>query len=217
MKSLKVKQLDINNKKPSLEEISKLLDISGESNKINQLPWRDFSYQPDVRFKIAYGEKELYLKYYVNENYIRAEHGKSNQMVCEDSCVEFFVSPSTDGVYYNFEFNCIGTCLLGKGKSRKNSKVLNTKVIERIRRISTLGNKPFEERSGKFYWELTIAIPLTSFTNHKLSELKGKKFRANFYKCGDKLTEMHYLTWNRVETNNPDFHQPAFFGEIEFC
>jgi hypothetical protein len=85
------------------------------------------------------------------------------------------------------------------------------------KRISTLGNQSFEERSGKFYWELTIAIPLETFTNHKLSELKGKIFRANFYKCGDKLSEMHYLTWNRVETNNPDFHQPAFFGEIKFC
>lgn len=217
MKSLKIKRLDIDDEKPALEKISRLFDELGQGYEINQLPWKDFSYQPDVRFNIAYGEKELYLKYYVTENYIRAKHDKSNQMVCEDSCVEFFVSPSNDGVYYNFEFNCIGTCLLGKGRSRKKSKVLDPGVIEGIRRISTLGNQPFEERSGKFYWELTIAIPLESFTKHKLSELKGKKFRANFYKCGDKLSEMHYLTWNRVKTNNPDFHQPAFFGEIEFC
>lgn len=217
MKSLKVKRLDIDDEKPALEKISKLLDKLGQGNKIDQLPWKDFSYQPDVRFNIAYGGNELYLKYYVTEKHIRAKYDKSNQMVCEDSCVEFFVSPSNDGVYYNFEFNCIGTCLLGKGISRNDSKILDPGVIKGIRRVSTLGNRPFAERSGEFHWELTIIIPLESFIDHKISELKEKKFRANFYKCGDKLSEMHYLTWNRVGTNDPDFHQPAFFGEMEFC
>ncbi|MBT5542155.1 MAG: hypothetical protein HOK34_04920, partial [Gammaproteobacteria bacterium] len=26
----------------------------------------------------------------------------------------------------------------------------------------------------------------------------------------------HYLTWNPVETSNPDFHRPEFFGKLIF-
>ncbi len=39
---------------------------------------------------------------------------------------------------------------------------------------------------------------------------------ANFYKCGDKLTVPHFVTWNSIGTNKPDFHQPKFFGELYF-
>jgi hypothetical protein len=46
MKSLKVKRLDIDDEKPALEKISKLLDELGQGYEINQLPWKDFSYQP---------------------------------------------------------------------------------------------------------------------------------------------------------------------------
>jgi len=46
--------------------------------------------------------------------------------------------------------------------------------------------------------------------------LKGKIFRANFYKCGDKLTVPHYVTWNPVGTENPDYHQPEHFGLLKF-
>jgi hypothetical protein len=40
--------------------------------------------------------------------------------------------------------------------------------------------------------------------------------RANFYKCGDGTSVPHYLSWNQVITETPDFHRPEFFGEISF-
>jgi hypothetical protein len=42
---------------------------------------------------------------------------RSNQQVYEDSCVEFFVAPSNDGIYFNFEFNAIGTILMGRERA----------------------------------------------------------------------------------------------------
>ena len=41
-----------------------------------------------------------------------------------------------------------------------------------------------------------------------------KTMRANFYKCGDQSTVVHYSTWNPVETEKPDYHRPEFFGKI---
>jgi hypothetical protein len=61
-----------------------------------------------------------------------------------------------------------------------------------------------------------MAIPLTVFFHHELKELKGKVFRANFYKCGDKLAVPHYVTWNPVGTVAPDYHRPEYFGLLKF-
>ena len=47
-------------------------------------------------------------------------------------------------------------------------------------------------------------------------QLKGKTFRANFYKCGDMLSVPHYVTWNPVGTPKPDYHRPEYFGELKF-
>ncbi len=165
---------------------------------------------------IAYSEHEIFLKYYVTETYFKAEKTSSNEMVCEDSCVEFFVSPENDGIYYNLEFNAIGTCLLGEGKDRLTSTRVNPEIISKIRRLTTAGGEPIKERTGEFTWSITIAIPFEVFFRHQVKSLKGKIFRANFYKCGDMLTVPHYVTWNPVGTRNPDYHQPEHFGLLKF-
>ncbi|MCK5821573.1 MAG: hypothetical protein KAH17_06800 [Bacteroidales bacterium] len=215
MKKLLIKHLKTTSHTP-MDEISSLLDSFGVGAPISIINWDEYDYKPEVRFNIAYGKGELYVKYYVTENYVMAQKSESNQSVCQDSCVEFFVTPVSDGPYFNFEFNPIGTCLLGKGKGRHDSQVQNADIIERIRRLSSLGDKPFDEKQGKQSWTLTVAIPLDILFGSPVPNLSGKLIRANFYKCGDSLSEMHYLTWNPVGTENPDYHQPEYFGVLEF-
>jgi len=165
---------------------------------------------------IAYSDHEIFLKYYITENYFKAEKTDTNQMVCEDSCVEFFVSPEDDGIYYNMEFNAIGTCLLGIGTNRANSKRVAPEIISKIRRLTSAGTEPFREKTGVYAWTITVAIPYEVFSHHQIKDLQGKIFRANFYKCGDKLTVPHYVTWNPVGTEKPDYHQPEHFGLLKF-
>ena len=40
--------------------------------------------------------------------------------------------------------------------------------------------------------------------------------KANFYKCGDRLKQQHYLSWNPIDLPRPNFHCPEFFGELTF-
>jgi hypothetical protein len=216
MKTLKVHKLEFSTDFPDLDEISEKLDSLNIINRVGEVNWKDFSYNPEVLFSIGYTISEILLKYYVTENYFKAEKTESNQMVCEDSCVEFFVSPADDGVYYNLEFNGIGTCLLGSGTGRENSSRADPEIISRIRRKASAGKKAVKERTGEFSWTITMAIPLRVFFRHKIKDLKGKTFRANFYKCGDKLSVPHYLTWNPVGTEKPDFHRPEYFGSVKF-
>ena len=42
----------------------------------------------------------------------------------------------------------------------------------------------------------------------------GGVIRANCYKCGDLTRTPHYLAWNPVRSEAPDFHRPRDFGEM---
>jgi hypothetical protein len=198
------------------EKISAFLDTLGKED-VNVINWKEFSYRPEVRFSIAWDPQHIVYKFYVHESVIRARFTEDNAPVWQDSTVEFFVSPAEDGVYYNFEINCIGTCLAQKGRSRSPRENLQPDVIEKIRRFPSLGVAPFEEKTGDFSWDLMVMIPAEVFVDHKVEISKDKTFRANFYKCGDGLSRPHYLSWNPIDTENPDFHRPEFFGELKFC
>jgi hypothetical protein len=215
MKTHEAIKLDFDNETPDLNTISRRLDGLSR-NSIDHINWESFSYKPEAAFSIGYTEHEIMLKYYVTEDCFKAEQTESNQNVWEDSCVEFFVSPADDGLYYNFEFNGIGTCLLGAGTSRADRHRADPGIISGIRRKSSAGIVPIAEIMGKFTWTITIAVPLDVFFHHKIKTFDGKTFRANFYKCGDKLSVPHFMTWSPVKTPKPDFHRPEFFGMIRF-
>jgi hypothetical protein len=201
---------------PAMADVSALLDELCLKNPIDVINWDTFRYKPEVQFAMAYGLNEIFLKYYVKESHTKAEKSKINERVCEDSCVEFFVSPEDDGIYYNFEFNPIGTIYLGCGTGRHDSTRIENDTAAKVRTLGSLGTDPFSETDGETSWTLTIAIPFEVFTRHKIDSLKGKSFRANFYKCGDRLSNPHYVTWNPVKTEKPDFHRPEYFGKILF-
>jgi hypothetical protein len=216
MKTLTVNELKFSSTIPALDDISDQLDKLNEKHSIEEINWEGYKYKPDVKFSIGYAGNEILLKFYVTEDHFKAEKTVTNDMVCEDSCVEFFVSPSDDGIYYNIEFNGIGTCLMGSGTARQNNTKADPSIISKIRRKASPVSVPVSEKKGLFPWTITIAISSALFFHHNIKKLKGKTFRANFYKCGDKLSIPHYLTWNPVETSNPDFHQPGFFGMLKF-
>jgi hypothetical protein len=216
MKIAEVQKVELKSDYPPLEEISDILDKQKGRLMIDTINWKGYNYRPDVALSIAYSNNEIFLKYFITESYLKAEKTETNQMVCEDSCVEFFVSPEDDGIYYNMEFNAIGTCLLGSGTGRADSVRGRPEIISKIRRLSTAGNSPFKEKTGEYAWTITVAIPFEVFFHHQVKDLKGKIFRANFYKCGDKLTVPHYVTWNPVATEQPDYHRPEHFGLLKF-
>jgi len=216
VKTLEVSELKFSAEYPVLDEISRKLDGLNFTNQVDVINWKSFDYRPDVKFSIAYSRHELLLKYYVTEQWFKAEKSGTNQEVYEDSCVEFFVSPADDGIYYNLEFNAIGACLMGSGTGRENLKRTDPGIIAAIRRKGSAGEEVINEKNGEFSWTITVAIPFSVFFHHNLSGLKGLTFRANFYKCGDKLSVPHYLTWSPVETPKPDFHRPEYFGFLKF-
>ncbi len=216
MKIAEVKKLEFKSAYPELTDLSNRLDKQKERLLIETINWEAYRYKPEVMLSLGYSDREIFLKFYVTENYFKAEKTETNQMVREDSCVEFFVSSDNSSIYYNFEFNAIGTCLMEIGTGRADRKRADPGVISKVRRLASSGDKPVKEKAGTYSWTLTIAIPFEVFVTHKIKDVKGITFRANFYKCGDMLTVPHYVTWNPVGTEKPDYHRPEFFGLLRF-
>ena len=201
----------------NFNSISSILEEKTSIHKLNWLEWKDFPYQPEVGFRIGHDDSLLFLKYYVKEDHILARQTEPNSAVHRDSCVEFFLDPLQDGNYYNFEFNCIGTTHLAYHTCRGKRTFIDPKAIEqKIKTWSSLGNESFEEKSGTFEWEMVIIIPSSIFTYNKGLSFSNLISNANFYKCGDDTTKRHYLSWNPVKTQNPDFHRPKHFGVLNF-
>ncbi|MDD3966848.1 MAG: carbohydrate-binding family 9-like protein [Candidatus Marinimicrobia bacterium] len=44
--------------------------------------------------------------------------------------------------------------------------------------------------------------------------MPGSRWRANFYKCGDKTSHPHWGSWQALDILI--FHQPESFGILEF-
>jgi len=216
IKTLKVNKITIG-KTLNFKTISKALEKETNLQSINLVGWKEFPYKPKVDFRIAHIDSIMFLKFYVNESHILAKRSSPNSATHKDSCVEFFIDPMRDGNYYNFEFNCIGTTHLAYGPARSTRTFIpKEKIIKEIKTWSTLGGQPFEEKSGKFEWEMVVVIPASIFTYNEGFIFSNLIANANFYKCGDDTTKPHYLSWNPVKTENPDFHRPEFFGTLNF-
>ena len=187
-----------------------------EWQPIGVVNWREFPYCPRVWFRIAYTGSAILLHYKVTEESVAAVADRDNGNVWEDSCVEFFSSPTDDGTYYNMECNCTGTLLVGTGSSRNGRKPAPQTVLDNVQRWASLGRVSFEECIGECTWEVVLIIPTATYFKHQVKSLSGKTMRANFYKCGDKLQTPHFLSWNPIAVESPDFHRPEFFGTLRF-
>jgi hypothetical protein len=217
-KELQVSRVTFPTRLPTLGAVTKVLDAENIPFHPITCGWEEFPYKPEVNFRIAYSDHELYLQYQVREKYMLAQCDLNDDACwpANDSCVEFFVSPESDDQYLNFEFSCIGYCLIESGRKGTKRLRLPQETTVQVRRESTMGSETFEHREGDFSWTLTVAIPLSIITGQERPNLSGKTWKANFYKCGDNLKEKAYLAWSPVVVEEPSFHQPQEFGTIVF-
>lgn len=184
---------------------------------LDKVNWEDsWPYRPQVEFRIAYTDNSLFLNFRVEEDSIRALAPCDNDKIWEDSCCECFIQSGNDDIYYNIECNCVGRMLMGSGVDRKERIRAGQDVLNTISRWSSLEMDPIEERVGKQHWQLSLVIPFSAFFRHNIKSMDEKIVKANFYKCGSKLPTPHYLSWNPVIWEKPDFHRPECFGELIF-
>lgn len=141
------------------------------------------------------------------ESDIRCTYTGITDPVCQDSCLEFFFSPTEAPTYFNIEFNLNCAMYLGYGN-----------CIEDLIRLNFEGENRFEPHANRTDdgWEIFYHVPFSFvkqfFPNFKAYE--GLHFRGNCYKCGDLTPNRHYYSWSPIVGGNFRFHRPDCYGEL---
>ena len=196
-----------------------------ETLEVTHFSWPDSGHRPRTSARVLYDEQFLAVIFRVEDRYVRAVAQRFQDSVCTDSCVEFFVAPlpDSDG-YFNFEVNCGGTMLVQRcvSEAERETGQQPVEVTEEdgatIAMATSLPRIVEPEIAEPTTWTVEYHVPLALFTSYFGCEppSSGTAWRANFYKCGDKTSHPHWGSWAPVRTENPSFHQPAFFQPILF-
>lgn len=166
---------------------------------------------PKTTFKLLRGPEGLSVLMHTEERNLRAVQTEENSLVCEDSCMEFFLKPSPwDERYFNFELNPKGVMHLGIGCGRYGRT-----YIWDDREIFSIES---DAKDGD--WTLKYYIPDTFIKKH-FAEAEflstgnsSSVAKGNFFKCGEQVEFPHFAMWSECEVELPDFHIADFFGRI---
>lgn len=198
-----------------LEQVAQYLDANVEHQIIDCVNWNEqYPYKPISSFVLAVSKTRLYVFFSVISKDLRAVNTADLSPVAEDSCVEFFMQVPGCDEYWNFEFNCIGTLNASHRVERPSPTRLTSSELASIQRYASCGTEAIKEQNGTFCWDLTVSIPLLLVgidSDNLPSHIMG-----NFYKCGSKTSHPHYVSWNPITSDKPDFHRPNCFGKLWF-
>jgi hypothetical protein len=217
--------------KYKVERLSGSLTIDGDWDKaiwrdvepldINQYMGDKPKHFPKAEAKVLYDDDNVYVIFRVEDRYVRAIATEYHGRVWEDSCVEFFFRPGSDDSlgYFNLETNCGGTQLMNYSRvPRKDFDPVDVELMKQIEVAHSMPKVVEPEITEPVTWTIEYRLPVSILEQYRSIEkpAPGATWRANFYKCGDKTSHPHWLTWSVIDLPKPDFHQPSFFGTLEF-
>lgn len=199
--------------KPAWKEIEPLT--------INRYMGKKPEHWPKVQAKIAYDDESVYVIFHVEDRYIRAVAEKYHDSVWSDSCVEFFFTPGANlGLtYFNVEINCGGTMLFEYHPAGKEAVLVDPSDCGKIEIAHSLPKIVDPEITEPTTWILEYRLPMEVILKYCPAATKpapGVAWYANLYKCADKTSHPHWLTWSFVDFPEPNFHMPACFGTLLF-
>ena len=188
-----------------------------EYHTLSHTNWKKkFPYTPLAQFAIAYTPDALLIAYKATEKGFIVQYTKDQDPVFLDACMEFFVQPENDSIYYNFECNCLGYLLMQAGTTLRPRHQAPEHILNSIKRWTSIEKKQPAYAEEATSWEVALIIPYTCFYKHSINSLGGKTVRANVYKCGGKGQYEHYVSWSPIHTPRPNVHTPVFFGSMTF-
>lgn len=175
---------------------------------IDQYPWHaPDAGHPASSVRLLHDKEGLWVRFDTEEAHICATYTQPNDPVCRDSCVEFFFTPNLmDEKYLGFEINPLGTLLISVGTGPRDLTYL-----EDDRSLFPVETSYTGAASG--HWAIQYFIPYAFIRKHFSSVTDT--YKGNFMKCADGSPAPHHGCWNRIETERPQFHVPAFFGRID--
>lgn len=173
---------------------------------IDDAEWTD-SFGICAHAQLCYDDQAIYVHMWAEEQDVRATYTADDPFAkCyEDSCLEFFLAPLADDArYLNFEFNpnCAVCNEIGTHKEGRVRLLPDADVLAASSARTDDG------------WEIFYKVPFDYIRTlyPAFEAAPGMQMSGNFYKCGNLTVNKHYLTWNPIDSDTPNFHVPASFG-----
>jgi hypothetical protein len=176
---------------------------------------------PLVQARLGYDEAALAVIFRVEDQYVLARAGQHQDIVCTDSCVEFFFAPGKDisAGYFNLEMNGGGIMLFHfQTIPRRDAVALDPDRVARVEVAHSLPSTVDPEIAEPVTWTVEYRLPVAALEGFCPIDrpAAGVVWRANFFKCADASSHPHWLTWATVNRPQPDFHVPGDFGQLVF-
>ena len=185
---------------------------------------RSSEHRPRTRGRVLFDGANLLARFEVDDRYVISRSTQFQDMVCLDSCVEFFFQPLPQLGHFNFEINCGGTFLMyyvedptrtPRGLAKYTP--LDAGLAEAITIRHSMPAVVLPERQEPTTWSVAARIPLSVVEpfigQHQY--LASNQWRGNFYKCADHSSHPHWASWSPLgEALN--FHDRAHFGALQF-
>jgi len=135
------------------------------------------------------------------------------EMVCLDSAMEAFFSfteqgqvPTMDSLYFNFEINANGALYAKSGYGRANRAEFLPEEITLVAPQAWISD-------DAWYMEITVPNQLLQRFLGKEQLSAGDIFYCNFYKVGQTAEIEHYMSYNYIDSDTPNFHMPPYFAK----
>lgn len=178
-------------------------------------PWWTSGDREHTEARLLWDEKSLYVGFRAIDSHVSATLTERDDPVSRDDCVEVFIAPDTADVsiYYNFEFNALGT-ILDRSPHERRSSNWNADSL----RVAVAIEGTINQQDGvDSLWTTEIAIPFDTFTGFapNVPPVDGDVWRLNLYRTGGAIN-LQYITWSPTLAEKPNFHVPARFGVVHF-
>lgn len=192
-----------------------------ETAELTNLRQESSDHKPQVFVRLFHDNDHIYGMYKVIDRYVKVTHVNFQDSVCRDSCVEFFFKPSVGPGYFNLEMNAGGTFLIyyvrnnhQLGEAYVDFSEVDEKYGKLIQVKTSMPKTVDPEITTPVTWYAQFAIPTNALEHYcgKTGDLTGKQWRCNFYKCADKCSHPHWLSWAPVPVCN--FHLPECFQPL---
>lgn len=174
--------------------------------------------KPQTEASLLMTEQGLHVKFEVQESSPLTTSKVQQEpmlMVCQDSAVELFLAfsdlendqnfkPALEHcMYTNIEINSAGICYAKYGHSRKNRTAFSPEQIASLQIKTTIQDNK---------WSCELIVPRSLVKEMAGYDAFDGIFALNLYKISESKEVEHYISFNRIEVDKPNFHLPEFFA-----
>lgn len=212
------------NKVPLFRDSDFAIAETAAISNVNEYPTAT-DHHPMTTLKLLHDDTNIYGLFTVKDRYVRAIATTYQDSVCRDSCCEFFFKPSVGPGYFNLEISAgstfllyyVADCTITDHGFKEYYKV----APEHGRLVTVKTTMPHiiePEIEEPTDWQAMFTIPTETLEPYcgKIGTLNGQAWTANIYKCADRTSHPHWLSWAPLPKPFPGYHQPAYFQALLF-